>query len=67
MPMTFDVPEIHCDACVRSITAAVHGVAPGATVKVDIPARHVMVEPAIDPDRIVQAIEEAGFTVAGRG
>ncbi len=64
MPTTFDVPDLHCPACARSVTAAVLAAEPGATVNVDVPARRVTVAPVGSAARIAQAIEDAGFTVA---
>jgi len=65
MPL-FHVTDMECDACVRAITNAVHEVDRAATVAVDLPAGLVRVDnAAAAPERLAEAMREAGFTVTG--
>ncbi len=60
---TFSVPDMTCGHCVRSITEAIHAVAPQATVNTDLDQHHVTVE-GLDADQALKAIEEAGYSPA---
>lgn len=57
------VAGMTCGGCARSVTNAVHGVAPGAKVSVDLGSRRVSVETDLDADTIVSAIKGAGYAV----
>jgi copper chaperone len=59
---TFHVPDMHCDGCVRAITAAVRAVAPAATVAVDLQSHEVRISGATGVEALGQALREAGFT-----
>lgn len=56
-----------CGGCVRSVTNAVHGVAPDANVSVDLAAKRVSVETDAEAAMIARAIEEAGYEVEREG
>lgn len=64
MHATFRVEEIHCGACAKRITSAIQAVHPGAKVRVDISSGTVDVLPAGDIEKIVKAINDAGFPAA---
>lgn len=56
------IDGMHCDACVRRITAALAQV-PGVRVhRVEIGRAEVMAEPAVHP-KVYAAIEDAGYTL----
>lgn len=57
------VSGMTCGGCVRSVTNAVHGVAPDAHVTVDLATRRVSVETGVDAGTIAAAIESAGYEV----
>jgi copper chaperone len=61
--LTFDVPDMDCQSCVRSITEAVHRLDATAEVKADLAAKrvHIGTYSAMD---FGKAIADAGFTVA---
>ncbi len=56
------IEGMHCDACVRRVTAALAGV-PGVRVHhVEIGRAEVLAEPSTHP-AVQAAIEQAGFSV----
>lgn len=59
------VEGMTCQHCVKSVTAAVSSIAPGADVKVDLAKGEVTVQGAFVPDdqRLHDAIESIGFEV----
>ena len=61
----FHIPGMTCGGCLRSITAAIHGVDAGARIDADIPAKSVSVESPADRAALVAAIREAGYEVQG--
>jgi copper chaperone CopZ len=60
--LTFNVPEMHCQSCIRAINAAVHQVDPKAEVETDLAARRVTVRGEAGATAYAEAIEAAGFT-----
>lgn len=61
MSIEFQVPDMTCGHCVKTITGAVNQAAPGATVTVDLPTHRVTVTGAGDADKIEDAIRDAGY------
>ena len=62
-PLQFDVPDMDCESCVKSITEAVQSVHPGASVSADLATKRVVIGGKGEPHDFMAAIEEAGFTV----
>lgn len=61
--ITFQVDDMTCGGCARSITRAVQAADAGATVQVDLAAHRVQVQPqALDAQALEAAIKAAGFT-----
>jgi copper chaperone len=60
----FKVGGMTCGHCVRAVTEAVHGIDPDSKVDVDLAAGSVTTNSAMQPDRLADAIREAGYTVA---
>ena len=61
--LVFEVPDMSCNHCVKSITEAVKAVDAGAQLNFDLPARRVSVEPAgASAEALKAAIEEAGYS-----
>ena len=58
----YTVQDMSCEHCVKAITAAVTGVAPGATVHIDLERHLVRVEQAGDSEQVAAAIRDAGYT-----
>lgn len=68
MQQTFTVPEISCEHCKGAIEGALSPVPGVARAEVDVEAQTVDVDydPTTVPEGVLrQAIEEAGYTVAG--
>jgi len=57
----FSVPDMHCDGCVRSITKAVQGAVPAATVEADLASHTVKVSTGAT-ETIAEAMRDAGFS-----
>jgi copper chaperone len=61
--MKLIVEGMTCGHCVRAITQAIGRIAPAAKVAVDLDARSVTIEGAVDAGAASAAIEEEGYTV----
>ena len=59
----FRIPDIHCDACIRSLTGAVRDLDDHATLQADLTTKLVRVETTAGDDAVAEAIRDAGFTV----
>ncbi|MBB5372997.1 heavy-metal-associated domain-containing protein [Acidocella aromatica] len=60
--LTFNIPDMDCQSCVRSITAAVQQVDAKAEISADLPAKRVTVRGTGSTAAFAAAIEDAGFT-----
>jgi copper chaperone CopZ len=60
---TFLIPEIHCDACIRSLTGAVRDLDAQATLLADLQTKQVTVATTASDAAVVAAFEDAGFSV----
>ncbi len=64
MTKTYDVPRIHCDGCVRTVTTAVNQLPGISKVEASFETKKVLVEfnpAALDDGRIRQALKAAGY------
>ena len=59
---SFQVIDMTCNHCVKSITTSVHTVAPEASVLCDVATHTVTVSGTHDDKVVEQAIKEAGYT-----
>ncbi|MCX5497213.1 heavy-metal-associated domain-containing protein [Kaistia dalseonensis] len=59
--VTLKVPDMSCGHCVSTVRKAVQGLDPAATVAVDLAAKLVTVESALDAAAIAEAVREAGY------
>jgi copper chaperone len=66
-PMQFDVPDMECQSCVKSITKAVHLVDAGAQVSADLTTKRVVIGGTGAVRDYAAAIEDAGFSVKVAG
>ena len=58
----FQIDDMHCGHCVRSITQAVQQLDPAARLQFDLPARQLAVDTAAtSPDALAAAIRGAGY------
>ncbi len=64
-PLQFDIPGIHCQGCIDSITKAVQKIDPAASVTADLATKRVIIgsKSAHEAHEFVAAIEDAGFDV----
>jgi len=65
MSNTYTVLGMTCGGCAKSVTNAIQGAAPGASVSVDLEAKAVTVDGA-DADIVKKAVAEAGFEYVGK-
>ena len=61
--LTFHIPEIHCDGCIRSLTKAVQALDQNAILTADLQARRVTVQTSAPRATVAEAFEDAGFDV----
>lgn len=61
MSIEFQVPDMTCGHCVKTITGAVNQAAPGATIAIDLPSHRVTVTGTDQADKIEAAIRDAGY------
>jgi copper chaperone len=59
---SFQVVDMTCSHCVKSITNSVHTVAPEASILCDVAAHTVTVSGTHDVTLVEKAIKEAGYT-----
>ncbi len=59
---SFQVIDMTCNHCVKSITTSVHTVAPEASVLCDVETHTVTVSGTHDAKVVEKAIKEAGYT-----
>ncbi len=59
---SFQVIDMTCNHCVKSITSSVHTVAPEASVLCDVATHTVTVSGTHDDKLVEKAIKEAGYT-----
>jgi copper chaperone CopZ len=66
-PVQFEVPNIHCDGCVRAITRAVQKLDPAASVSADLATKRVIIGGTHEAHDYAAAIEAAGYTLQAAG
>ena len=65
--LTFHVPEMHCDGCVRSLTKAARVLDPAASVTADMKTLRVTVTTSAAGSAVAEAFQDAGFDVEAIG
>ena len=55
------VNDMTCGGCVASITRVVKGLDANATIDADVASKRVKIESAIDSDKVIAAISDAGY------
>lgn len=61
--LRFQVPNMTCGGCARSVTAALASVDPKARIETDPAAREVRIETTADEDALRAVLKEAGYPV----
>lgn len=59
--MRFEIDNMTCGACARSVTRAIHALDAEAKVEIDIPTKRVEVETIASPSAIEAALGAVGF------
>jgi copper chaperone len=63
MMLTFHIPDMHCDGCVRSLTKAAQALDPGAALAADMASRRVTVTTSASGTAVAEAFQDAGYDV----
>ncbi|CAB3866689.1 hypothetical protein LMG26846_02779 [Achromobacter insuavis] len=61
MSIEFQVLDMTCGHCVKTITGAVTAAAPGASVAVDLPTHRVTISGTDQANKVEAAIRDAGY------
>ncbi|MDM7459790.1 MAG: heavy-metal-associated domain-containing protein [Paracoccus sp. (in: a-proteobacteria)] len=59
--MQFQIDNMACGGCARSVTKAIHSVDPQARIDIDLDLKRVTVESGADQSSIVTVLQDAGF------
>jgi copper chaperone len=66
MAKVYKVEGMSCGGCAGSVEQAIQAAVPGASVAIELEGGLVTVEGVDDDSLVQQAVEDAGFTYAGR-
>jgi copper chaperone len=66
-PLQFEVPDMDCQGCVRSITDALKKLDPKAEVVADLETKRLVVGSSMSAAQAAEAIDAAGFEVKAAG
>ncbi len=59
--MQFQIDNMACGGCARSVTKAIHSVDPQAKVDIDLNLKRVTVESGVAQSAVTAGLEVAGF------
>lgn len=59
--MQFQIDNMTCGGCARSVTKAIHSVDPQAKVDIDLPQKRVNVVSAADKSAVAAVLEDVGY------
>lgn len=59
--MQFQIDNMACGGCARSVTKAIHSVDPQAKVDIDLDLKRVTVESGADQSAVAAVVEDPGF------
>ena len=62
--LSFEIPDMTCGHCVRTVTEAVKAADPAAEVQIDLPTHRVQVQTGVTREAVVARLVEAGYTPA---
>ena len=62
--LSFEIPNMTCGHCVRSVTEAVKAADPAAELQIDLPTHRVQVQTHAAREVVVAQLVEAGYTPA---
>lgn len=58
------LPTMTCGHCVKTVTATVQRVDPGARLQIDLPTHRVQIETQADEKAVREALAEEGYAAA---
>ncbi|HEX7913864.1 MAG TPA: heavy-metal-associated domain-containing protein [Paraburkholderia sp.] len=59
--MELTIPDMSCGGCANAIKRAVSSLDPAARLDIDVAVKIVKVTSTLAPERLIEAIEAAGF------
>ena len=59
--MQFQIDNMTCGGCARSVTKAIHSVDPEAQVDIDLPQKRVNVVSAADESAVAAVLKDVGY------
>lgn len=59
--LSFNIPNMTCGGCAKSVTKALLSVDPQAQIETDPPTREVRIESALQESAFYAALSEAGY------
>lgn len=62
--LSFQIPNMNCGHCLRTITEAVQTLDPAADVQADLPAHRVEIDTTVPREQVAAKLAEAGFAPA---
>ena len=62
--LSFEIPNMTCGHCVRSVTEAVKAADPAAELQIDLPTHRVQVQTSAAREAVVARLVQAGYTPA---
>jgi len=62
MAIELKVPDMACDACVKTITEAIHDLDSQAIVNADVQTKEVKIETQVEESSMRDAIATAGYS-----
>lgn len=65
--MRFQIENMHCGGCARSVTRAIQSVDPEARVEADVPSRSLTVASERSSEDFLPALEAAGYPAIPEG
>lgn len=60
----FQIPNMNCGHCLRTITEAVQALDPAADVQADLQAHRVEIDTTVPREQLAAKLAEAGFAPA---
>ena len=62
--MKFNVPDMTCGHCAKTVTATVQQVDPAAQLTIDLPTHKVVIESQLPQQAFAAALTEGGYAPA---
>jgi len=59
--MEFVIPDMTCGGCAKAVANALGRVDPAARIDIDVPVKIARIASALPEERLIEALEAAGF------